>query len=283
MREFRFEVDGESVAGAVYDPPRSKPLGALVLVHGFLSQRGEFADLGERLSQKGWRIVAIDQRGFGASGGMRGRISAARAIADVKGAVRWTSADHPEIPVGVIAHSMGACFALGAMATDPDIKAAVLAAPMQSVRAEVSEAEFFGYKLARTASNLAEKLGLGSISVPYKYREKHLFKDPEAAKRAEAAGFLGRKIDLANFNDLLEMDSRTYAAHVKRPVLVILADADKAVKHASSISVYDALAGPKELVHVDSGHSVWGDSAAAEVADHADRWFRHALLAKEPA
>lgn len=281
MREIRFEVDGESVAGAVYDPPRTKPFGALVLVHGFLSTRHEFADLGDRLSERGWRVVAMDQRGFGASGGMRGRISAARAIADLKGAIDWTGADYPGLPVGVVAHSMGACFALGAMATDPAIRAGVLAAPMSTVKAEVSEIEFLGYKLARTASNLSERLGLGSISVPYKYREKHLFKDPEAAKRAQEAGFLGKKIDLANFNDLLEMDSRTYAAHVKRPVMVILADADRAVKQASSLSVYDALAGPKELVHVDSGHSVWGDSAAAEVAEHTDRWFRHTLLAKE--
>lgn len=282
MREIRFEVEGESVAGAVFDPPKSRPLGALVLVHGFLSHHAEFADAGERLAERGWRVVAIDQRGFGASGGPRGRISAARAIADVKGALRWSESDYPGLPLGIISHSMGACFALGAMATDPAIKAAVLGAPMSSVRAEVGDLEFMGYKLARTASNLAERVGLPSIKVPYKYRERHLFKDPDAVKRAEAAGFLGRKIDLANFNDLLDMDSRTYAPHVKKPVLVILADADRAVKHASSVSVYDALGGLKELVRVDSGHSMFGDSDAAAVIAHTDRWFRHHLLSRDP-
>lgn len=283
MREIRFEVEGESVAGAVYDPPKSRPLGSLVLVHGFLSQRGEFADLGERLSERGWRVVAIDQRGFGASGGARGRISAARAIADVKGALRWTEADYPGLPLGVIAHSMGSCFALGAMATDPAVKAAVLAAPMASVSAEVGQLEFLGYKVARAISNLSERVGLGTIKVPYKYRERHLFVDPEAVKRAEAAGFLGKTIDLSNFNDLLEMDSRTYAPHVKRPVLVILAEQDRAVKHASSMAVYDALAGPKDVLRVDCGHSVWGDREAAAVAQHAEHWFRRHLLAHEPA
>lgn len=283
MREIRFEVEGESVAGAVHDPPKGKPLGSIVLVHGFLSQRGEFADAGERLAERGWRVVAIDQRGFGASGGMRGRISAARAIADVKGALRWSEADYPGLPPGLLAHSMGACFALGAMATDPSVKAAVLGAPMASVRAEVSDLEFTGYKIARAASNLSERVGLGSLKVPYKYREKHLFKDPEAVKRAVEAGFLGKNIDLANFNDLLDMDSRTYASHVTRPVLVILADHDRAVKHASSTSVYDALAGPKELVHVDSGHSMFGDSDAAAAIGHVDRWFRKHLLAHEPS
>jgi len=267
----------------VYDPPKGRPLGSVVLVHGFLSHRGEFADLGERLSERGWRVVAIDQRGFGASGGPRGRISAPRAIADVKAALRWSEAEYPGLPLGLIGHSMGACFVLGAMATEPRVRAAVLAAPMASVRAEVSSVEFLGYKLARDASNLAERVGLGSLKVPYKYRERHLFKDPAAVKRAEAAGFLGKTIDLANFNDLLEMDSRTYAPHVKKPVLVLIADADRAVKHGSSLAVYHALAGEKELLHVDCGHSMWGDCEAATVVQHTDRWLRRHMLAHEPA
>lgn len=277
----RFEVDGESVAGALYDT-KAKPLGQVVLVHGFLSQRGEFADLGERLAERGWRTLAIDQRGFGASGGPRGRISAPRAIADVKAALKWLDSEQPGLPLGLIGHSMGACFVLGAMATDPAVKAAVLAAPMASVRAEVGSAEFLSYKIGRAFSNLAEKLGFGSLKVPYKYRERDLFKDPEAIKRAEAAGFLGRTIDLANFNDLLDMDSRAYAPHVKRPVLVILADEDRAVKLASSRAVYDALGGEKDLVTVPTGHSMFGDSEAAVAVQHVDRWLRHHLLAHEP-
>jgi alpha-beta hydrolase superfamily lysophospholipase len=282
MREVRFEVDGESVAGALYEPKHAA-LGSLVFVHGFLSQRTEFADLGERLAERGWRCLAIDQRGFGASGGARGRLSAARSIADVKGALAWIAREQPGLPLGLVAHSMGACFALGAMATDPAVRAAVLGAPMSSVRAEVGDAEFLGYRVGRAASNLSERLGFGSLKVPYKYRERDLFKDPEAVKRAEEAGFLGKKIDLANFNDLLDMDSRVYASHVERPVLVLLPTEDRAVKRSSSLSVYDALAGPKELTEVASGHSLFGDVEAAAAAQHVDRWFRKHLLAHEPS
>lgn len=280
MREVRFDVDGESVAGALYET-KSKPLGQVVLVHGFLSQRGEFASLGERLAEKGWRSLAIDERGFGASGGPRGRISAPRAIADVKAALKWLDQEQPGLPLALVGHSMGACFVLGAMATEPRVKTAVLAAPMVGVRAEVSNAEFNGYKVARAFSNLLEAFGLPSVKVPYKYREKHLFKDAEAVKRAEEAGFLGKTIDLANFNDLLDMDSRKYAEHVKRPVLVMIGEHDKAVKHASSRSVYDALGGERELVTVDTGHSMFGDSEAASAIAHVDRWLRKHLLAHE--
>lgn len=282
MREVRYEVDGESVAAALHEA-KGVPLGNVLLVHGFLSNRLEFADAADRLAERGWRVLAIDQRGFGASGGPRGRISAARAIADVRHGLHWLEREQPGLPSGVVGHSMGACFALGAMATEPRLKAAVLAAPMSTIRAEVSEAEFAGYKVARTFSNLGERLGLAPIVVPYKYREKDLFLDPEAVKRAEAAGFLGKKISLANFNDLLDMDSREYATHVSRPVLVLLAQHDRAVKRASSLSVYEALPGVKELVDVDSGHSMFGDRKAAEVVQHVDRWFRHHLLARESA
>lgn len=280
MREVRFEVDGETVAGSLHEPAGT-PRGHLVLVHGFLSQRGEFGDAAERLAQRGWRVLAIDSRGFGASGGPRGRIGAARAIGDVKAALEWLARDRPGLPAGIVAHSMGTCFALGALAQGADAKAVVLAAPMSNVRAEVGQAEFLGYKAARAASNLAERIGLGPIAVPYKYREKDLFVDAEAARRAEAAGFLGRKISLANFNDLLSdaMDSRTYAPRVRQPALVILAKHDRAVKRASSLSVHDALGGPKELVEVDSGHSMFGDRDAASVLGHIDRWMGRHLLA----
>lgn len=273
MKEIRYEVDGETVAGAQTDPP-GRPRGALLLVHGFLSRHEEFADAAQQLASKGWRVLAIDQRGFGASGGARGRISAARAIADVRGGLRFLEREHPGEPLGLVGHSMGACFALGAAAQEPTaVRALVVAAPMRSVRAEVGSAEFAGYKAARAASNLSERLGLGSIRVPYKYRERHLFIDKAAVKRAEAAGFLGKKIDLANFNDLLAMDSVDYARQAKQPALMILGDEDRAVKHASSQAVYDALGGHKEAVTVHSGHSMFGDLSAAKVVDHVDRWM----------
>lgn len=272
MREVRIDVDGEHAAGVLHEPAGAAR-GQVVLVHGFLSQRTEFADLGDRLAARGWRVLGLDQRGFGASGGARGMISQERASADVLAAVAWLRKDAPGLPVGLVGHSMGAAFALSAMAADPSIRAAVLAAPMRTVRSELGGAEFLGYRLAAALSRTKDRLGMGHLVVPYKNRYEDLFLSPDAARRARETAFLSTHVSLANYEALLAMDAEAPARKVTRPVLVLLAAHDKAVKHASSRAVYDALAGPKELATLECGHSVWGDREAGKAADHVDRWM----------
>ncbi|MEA3199036.1 MAG: hypothetical protein QOE90_464 [Thermoplasmata archaeon] len=272
MKEIRFDVEGESVAGSLHEPT-GPPRGALVMVHGFLSQRTEFADAPAKLAQKGWVALAIDQRGFGASGGPRGILSAPRATADTLGAVAWLRREWPTLPVGLVAHSMGAVFGAAAMAAEPTIRAGVLGAPMKSVRAELGGGEFLGYRAANAISRAKSAVGLGPLVVPYKNRYKDLFADPAAARRAEESAFLTTTVSLANYEALLAMDTLASARRVKQPVLVLLAEHDKAVKHANSKEVYDALAGPKQLVTLDCGHSMFGDRCADEAVAHVDRWM----------
>jgi alpha-beta hydrolase superfamily lysophospholipase len=244
MKEVHFDVEGESVAGSLHEPPGA-PRGQLVLVHGLLSQRTEFAEAGAALAQKGWRVLAIDQRGFGSSGGERGILSAPRATADTLGAVQWLRKEYPALPVGLVGHSMGAVFTTGAMVADPTIRAAVLAAPMKTVRAELADGEFLGYRVGNALSRAKAKLGLGPLVVPYKNRYPNLFFDKAAAKRAEKAGFLSTSVSLANYDSLLAMDTIANAKLVKQPTLVTLA----------------------------CGHSMFGDCKSDEAIAQVDRWM----------
>jgi uncharacterized protein len=275
MRELRFEVEGESVAGKLYEPA-GEAKGQVVLVHGLLSQAAEFGELPAMLAQKGWRVFGLDQRGFGASGGKRGILTKERATADVLSAVQKMRADKPALPVALIGHSMGAVFTLRALAQDPTIKCAVLAAPMHTVRAEINAGEYAMYRILHGVSRVTNKTPIGPVRVPYKYDYDRLFHDKEAAKRAWETPFLHPTVDLTNVPAFLSMDSASEAAKVKQPVLVMLADFDRAVKRKSSMAVYEKLGGPKELVTVKSGHSVWADSDKAAAVEHVDRWLaRH--------
>ena len=273
MREVRIDVEGEHAAGALHEPAGAMR-GQVVLVHGLLSHRGEFAELGARLAERGWRVLALDQRGFGASGGARGIITKERATADVLAAVAWLRKDAPGVPVGLVGHSMGSLFVLSALVADPSIGAAVLAAPMRTIRAELGSTEFLGYRLAAALSRAKTRVGLGPLVVPYKNRYEDLFLDAAAARRAKEAGFLSRDVSLANYEALLSMDSTVPARKVSRPVLVLLARHDKVIQEASSRAVYDALAGPKELVTLECGHSLFGDCEAEKAVAHVDRWMR---------
>jgi alpha-beta hydrolase superfamily lysophospholipase len=272
VREVRFEVDGESVAAKLHEP-EGPPAGQLVLVHGLLSQGREFADLPERMASKGYRVLALDQRGFGASGGPRGIITQERATADVLSAVAFLRKEHAGAPVGLVGHSMGAVFALRALAEDPTIRAAVLGAPMLTVRAELKGAEFQMYRVAHALSRVTARTPLGSVKVPYKYDYERLFHSKDAVKRAREDPFLHPTVDLVNYPAFMAMDASRDAPRVRQPVLVILAAHDRAVRRENSLAVYDKLGGPKELVTIPSGHSMWADEAAEAAAGHVERWM----------
>lgn len=278
MREVRYEIDGESVAAKLWEPEDADAArGQVVLVHGLLSQAAEFVDLGPRLAERGFRVLGVDQRGFGASGGPRAIVTQARATADILGGVAWLRKDKPDLHVGLAGHSMGAVFTLRALAADPSIRAGVLAAPMRRVRDELGDAEFLMYRAAIVASQAKQRVGLGPIWVPYKYDYDRLFYDQAAAARAREQAFLVRKVSLGNAAEFLAMNSETEAANVRQPVLVILADYDRAVKRANSLAVYNALAGPKELATLACGHSMFGDCEAEAAADHVARWMEKHL------
>lgn len=276
MREVRFDVEGESLAGTVHEP-KGAPRGQVVLVHGLLSRALEFGEVPARLAEKGYRVFALDQRGFGASGGPRGIITQERATADVLAAAAWLRKDHPEAPIALIGHSMGALFALRALHADPTLRAGILAAPMDTVRGELKDAEFAMYRLLAATSRITSRTALGPVKVPYKYSYDRLFHDKEAVKRAKANPFLHPTVDLTNYPAFMGMHSSAEAPLVKQPVLVMLGEHDRAVKRENSMRVYEALGGPKELVTLACGHSVWGDAEAQQAAAHVERWLEKHL------
>lgn len=272
VKAVRFEVDGEPVAATLHEPA-GPARGQVVLVHGLLSRALEFGGLPARLAQRGWRVLALDQRGFGASGGARGIVTQERATADVLAGVAFLRRDAPNLPVALVGHSMGAVFALRALAEDPRIRAGVLAAPMDTVRGELSSPEFAMYRVVAAASRITSRTFLGPVKVPYKYSYDRLFHDKAAVARAKADPFLHPTVDLTNYPAFMAMQASVEAPRVTQPVLVLLGEHDRAVKRESSMRVYDALGGPKELAVLGCGHSVWSDCRADEAAAHVERWL----------
>ncbi|HEX2065312.1 MAG TPA: hypothetical protein VHI93_00730, partial [Candidatus Thermoplasmatota archaeon] len=67
-----------------------------------------------------------------------------------------------------------------------------------------------------------------------------------------------------------------------QPVLVIASQADRAVKPAHTRKVYDALAGPKDLLLHWGGHSCFRDLDGPRLAKACLAWFDTHLLGARP-
>ena len=122
-----------AVATALPEPPDRRP--AIVVVHGWESNRGRTFAHVRYLHAAGFHCLVFDVRGHGDSPEETLPINVPEFAEDTIAAARWASA-RPEVSaVGVLGHSMGGAGAIVAASHEPLIKAVVSAsAPADLVR-----------------------------------------------------------------------------------------------------------------------------------------------------
>ena len=114
---FRYEgADGTGLAGFLWRDPDVQPRGVLQLAHGAGEHAGRyFGPLGP-VMPAGWVIYTADHRGHGQTSGMSklgdfGPGGAPAAVDDMAVLSRRARAEHPDLPLVLMGHSMGAMFA----------------------------------------------------------------------------------------------------------------------------------------------------------------------------
>ncbi len=119
------------------DPPERRfeptaPARAQVLaVHGFGDHKGAFDRLGPWLAERGIRLVACDQRGFGAQPDRSFWPGAETLAVELGRRVERLRAERPDLPLYLLGESMGAAVVLLAVTRDPapPVDGVVLVAP----------------------------------------------------------------------------------------------------------------------------------------------------------
>lgn len=111
-------VDGVELAFYTYGPPEAER--AAVVLHGIESHSGWFTASSEALAEAGLRVVALDRRGSGGSGGLRGHASSTVVLLDdLRRLIEWTRSERPGRLVQAVAHSWGAVYALAYQGRSP--------------------------------------------------------------------------------------------------------------------------------------------------------------------
>lgn len=121
-------VDGARLGLTVFEA--RPPTAVAIAVHGMNDYAGAFALAGPYWAERGISVYAYDQRGFGRSPDFGHWAGGDALKQDLRAAIAAVSSKHPDLPVFIIGHSMGAGVILAALKDGPlDVDGAILAAP----------------------------------------------------------------------------------------------------------------------------------------------------------
>ncbi len=169
------DVQAHRVPVVIRTPAEHPPIGTVVLLHGHGYSALSImvrADLGERLSARGWRVVAPALRGFaryppGSSplhteyvAGLPKDAYLPAVLADLLKTIQLETEDHPG-PTVVVGHSLGAYLALHVAALEPRIDAVFVGSLFVRTRCINSQE----HHECQHHADLAERLGTEDIAM----------------------------------------------------------------------------------------------------------------------
>jgi len=123
--------DGLSIFLRTWEPTDQEPRAVLILVHGLAEHAGRYQYVVEAFLRQGYVIYGHDHRGFGRSGGRRGDFERFDLVlSDLDQVVELARTQHPGLPLGMFAHSMGGTIGVQYLTHHPhNFQAAILSAP----------------------------------------------------------------------------------------------------------------------------------------------------------
>ncbi|MGE5533945.1 MAG: alpha/beta hydrolase [Acidobacteriota bacterium] len=126
-----FKSDSVELAATFYAKDGVKGrMPGIVLGHGFAGAR--YPKMANYLANLGYGVLSIDFRGYGKSGGVRGRVVPREQVSDFKNSVSYLAqrSDIDPDRIGIIGSSLGGSIAVMAAADDPRMKVCVAGCPI---------------------------------------------------------------------------------------------------------------------------------------------------------
>ncbi|MBW3660030.1 MAG: lysophospholipase [Gemmatimonadetes bacterium] len=199
--------------------------GAIVLLHGLGEYVEKYREWFDRAVERGWHATGYDQRGHGDTPGRRGDFDFQDLVADLGRFVEVTRDRYPDLPVFVVAHSLGALVAIvwsGGVGRLP-VKGLVLSGPPLGLVEERPEWYRWGIRLL---AKLAPR-----VSLPRGTDPGRLTRDPERRAAAEDDPRIHRVMSpraMVSTDRAMEA-AREGTLQLDVPLLVLTADDDRVV------------------------------------------------------
>lgn len=239
--------------------PLGPPRATLIALHGIQSHGGWYGYSSRKLAEAGYEVFFLDRRGSGLNARERGHaLHGDRLLADVRQFLRqraWACRHEPPRPVILMGVSWGGKLATACAATFPEEFAGV-ALLYPGLYSQLRPSLWQTLQL-----ELASAVGWGHVSAPIPLNDPELFTSTpiwqEYIRRDELA--LQRvSVDFLRANLWLSRYIEQRAAHIRGPLLMMLAGRDQIIDNAANRAFLNRLRGVSTQVvdYPDACHTL---------------------------
>lgn len=244
----------------------------LLIVHGMGEHSGRYRHFPHFLSDTFERIYAMDQRGHGRSGGLRGYApSFDTLLEDLKNVVREIESRERGKKIFLFAHSFGGLVGLNLLLKEKTLPfaGAIISAPLLGVTLRVP-----GYKKA-----LGEILGrtLPKVQLTNEVNPSHLSHDPAVVEAYVLDRLVHEKITPRLYLDLMAAIDwvSVQSGPMPCPVLFVVPGDDRVVSSARTIEFFRNLKfREKELLEYPGFfHEAFNEVGKEKVFEDVKKWL----------
>jgi len=210
--------------------PDGPPRGVLVFTHGFSAHAGNFRHVGCAFADAGLAATFYDCRGHGKSEGRRGYVNHFSDYADdLALMIEGARARHPDLPLGLAAHSQGAVVTLDLLQRDTALRTAVkavgLAAPFLALKLKVP---LFKLVLAKVMGRVWPTLTMGN-----ELSGEDISRNPDVIVGIHLDPLVHHAATPRWFNELRATQARVIAAvkELQTPTFMQIAGQDRIVSN----------------------------------------------------
>lgn len=212
------------------------PIGGVLISHGLGEHSGRYTNLMNKLSGRGVNFYALDHRGHGKSGGVRGHVdSFFNYTSDMKHYVDTVvKEDNEQKPLILLGHSMGGLIAAQYGLLYPeDVDGMILSAAALIPTVKVPAIKV---TLGKLLSRLTPRMTLNNELDP-----KDISTDQEVVKAYIADPLVHDRVSARWFTEYqnCSSDCLNRLPDIKMPLLVIHGTGDKMISTESSRQIYE--------------------------------------------
>jgi acylglycerol lipase len=250
--------------------PETDPRAVVVIAHGASEHSDRYAHVAKRLTKDGYAVYAIEHRGHGRSEGPRALIDRMdNAVADLDQLIAHAEAQHPEIQVFLLGHSMGGAVAVSYAIRHQDRLAGLM---LSGALAALEAAPVHMRIAARVLSVLAPKLPLVEIDSTLVSRDPAVVKD-----YVEDPMVYHGKLPVRTVSELASaIDSfPTGAAAITIPTLIMYGTGDRVCPPEGSVMLAERIGSEDVTTRAYEGlyHEILNEPEQDRVLDDMSAWL----------